>query len=89
MGNHTPDNLIFFPSACISHENLPIGPTEERMSLTLYTAGALFRWARCGFQCVDMFAVLQAYEYSLYKQQGDAMWGDAWQAFPTMEFHRG
>ncbi|KAF8875366.1 hypothetical protein BD779DRAFT_1790195 [Infundibulicybe gibba] len=39
-----PGCYIFFPSALITHWNLPIQQDETRYSLTWYTAAGLFRW---------------------------------------------
>lgn len=41
-------DMIFFPSAAITHENSPLGDAESRMVLTFYSSGALFRWISQG-----------------------------------------
>ncbi|KDQ07624.1 hypothetical protein BOTBODRAFT_180494 [Botryobasidium botryosum FD-172 SS1] len=38
-----PGDVIFFPSALITHQNLPILPHEFHYSITGYTAGNLFQ----------------------------------------------
>ncbi|KIO15368.1 hypothetical protein M407DRAFT_51980, partial [Tulasnella calospora MUT 4182] len=38
-----PGQLILFPSALITHCNIPLQKGEERYSLTLYSAGGLYR----------------------------------------------
>lgn len=43
---------IHIPSAIVRHGNTPIGPGEERMSMTQYCAGGLLRWVECGFRTV-------------------------------------
>lgn len=40
----SPGTMVFFPSAVITHEVTPIEAHEERMSVTAYTAGGLFRF---------------------------------------------
>ncbi|KAI0653763.1 hypothetical protein C8Q70DRAFT_927176 [Cubamyces menziesii] len=40
---------FFIPSGVIEHSNLAVQPGEERLSITQYSAGALFRWVECGF----------------------------------------
>ncbi|KIO26893.1 hypothetical protein M407DRAFT_63542, partial [Tulasnella calospora MUT 4182] len=45
-----PGDTIFFPSAIISHETIPIGADERRYSLVWYSAGGLFRWCDANFQ---------------------------------------
>lgn len=41
----SPGDLAFFPSASITHYNLPIKPEATRESLVFYTAGLMFRYA--------------------------------------------
>ncbi|KAK7026651.1 hypothetical protein VNI00_015524 [Paramarasmius palmivorus] len=44
----TPGTTILFPSALITHSNLPTQPGETRYSIVQYTAGGLFRWISNG-----------------------------------------
>ncbi|KAJ7811173.1 hypothetical protein B0H14DRAFT_3479965 [Mycena olivaceomarginata] len=37
-----PGALILFPSATISHSNVPVQPGDERASFTQFTAGGIF-----------------------------------------------
>jgi len=39
-----PGDLAFFPSASITHYNLPIQPDDTRESLVFYSAGLMFRY---------------------------------------------
>ncbi|KAH9886483.1 hypothetical protein C8Q73DRAFT_748948 [Cubamyces lactineus] len=39
---------IYMPSAVVEHSNLAVDSEEERLSITQYTAGALFRWVESG-----------------------------------------
>ncbi|KAF9062497.1 hypothetical protein BDP27DRAFT_1147612, partial [Rhodocollybia butyracea] len=39
-----PGSTILFPSALITHSNIPISPHETRYSVVQYSAGGLFRW---------------------------------------------
>ncbi len=45
-----PGATILIPSAILRHSNVSIRRGETRYSLTQYSAGALFRWVRCGFR---------------------------------------
>jgi hypothetical protein len=45
-----PGTFILIPSAVLLHGNVLIGEDEERESLTLFSAGGLFRWLEYGFQ---------------------------------------
>jgi hypothetical protein len=47
-----PGTVILLPSALLLHSNVQIMDDEERCSLTLYSAGGLFRWVYNGF-CSD------------------------------------
>jgi len=42
--------IILFPSAIITHENLPIGNRETRQSITAFSPGTLFQWIDNGLQ---------------------------------------
>ena len=41
-------DVMFIPSAAVTHENVPITDGEMRYSFTMYTAGGLFRYTWCG-----------------------------------------
>lgn len=45
-----PGRMILFPSAIITHENIPIQPGETRFSITGYSAGGLWRYADQGMK---------------------------------------
>ncbi|KAI0083267.1 hypothetical protein BDY19DRAFT_900567 [Irpex rosettiformis] len=45
-----PGTVMLIPSATLVHGNVAIQEHEERESITLYTAGGLFRWAEYGFR---------------------------------------
>lgn len=45
-----PGDIFLFSSACITHENIPIGETETRRSLVFYTSGGLIRYVAQGFE---------------------------------------
>ncbi|TRM60905.1 hypothetical protein BD626DRAFT_406758 [Schizophyllum amplum] len=43
-------STVLIPSALLTHANTDIAPDERRMSVTQYSAGALFRWVAQGCQ---------------------------------------
>lgn len=47
-----PGSFILFPSALVSHENVPIAEHEERRAFTAFSPGALFQWVEEGFSSV-------------------------------------
>jgi hypothetical protein len=44
-----PGSLILIPSALMRHGNTPIQAGDQRLGLTQYAAGGLFRWVENGF----------------------------------------
>ncbi|KAJ3829000.1 hypothetical protein F5880DRAFT_1471503, partial [Lentinula raphanica] len=50
-----PGASILFPSALVTHSNIPILPHEKRYSMVQYSAGGLFRWRYNGFQSDKAF----------------------------------
>ncbi|TFK70510.1 hypothetical protein BDN72DRAFT_766374, partial [Pluteus cervinus] len=48
-----PASTILIPSAIFRHGNTPIQDGEDRMSMTQYSAGGLFRYVRHGFKTVN------------------------------------
>jgi len=46
-----PGDLIYLPSGCITHGNIPLATeTEVRYSMTWYTSGYLFQFLRAGLR---------------------------------------
>lgn len=43
-----PGTFILIPSASLIHGNVPVLPGEHRDSMTMFTAGGLFRWIEYG-----------------------------------------
>ena len=41
--------IVFFPSAIITHANIPIQPGETRQSITTYSAAGLYRFVEQGY----------------------------------------
>ena len=48
-----PGSLILIPSALMRHANTPLQPGDERLGLTQYAAGGLFRWVENGFRTAE------------------------------------
>lgn len=78
-----PGDPMFICSACIEHENTPIGSNESRRSLVGYSAGGLFRWLAQGCMKQEDLKVhnLQLYN-SLYGEGvGEKRWVDGKKLF--------
>lgn len=54
-----PGDIVYAPSASITHYNTPIGPDETRSSITFYTSGQMFRWVQDGFRSVKSLTRVQ------------------------------
>ncbi|KAI0093363.1 hypothetical protein BDY19DRAFT_883127 [Irpex rosettiformis] len=52
-----PGTVMLIPSATLVHGNVAIQEHEERESITMYTAGGLFRWAKYGFRTEKDFSL--------------------------------
>lgn len=74
-------DTVFIPSACITHGNLPISPSENRFSITLYTAGQLFHWVRNGMRPVNELPVEAQKED---RAQGPSRWAEGWKMHTTV-----
>jgi hypothetical protein len=48
-----PGSFILFPSALITHENIPVAEAEFRQSITGFTPGTLFQWVDNGFRRIN------------------------------------
>lgn len=75
-----PGDIVFFPSGCVTHENIPIGAEEERYSITFYSAGDLFRYRDMGFRTV---VSVNRHEYQAYEAGGDKRWEDGCSRYLT------
>jgi hypothetical protein len=49
-----PGSFVLFPSALISHENVPIGQKESRRAFTAFSPANLFQWVENGFEPVPI-----------------------------------
>ncbi|KAG8982257.1 hypothetical protein FRB90_006914, partial [Tulasnella sp. 427] len=77
-------DTVFFPSAVISHETIPIGADETRYSLVWYSAGGLFRWRDSGFQLLTEWAGKDRAAYDRHQNEGETRWNDGWRKFSTL-----
>ncbi|KAG8915275.1 hypothetical protein FRC00_005985 [Tulasnella sp. 408] len=78
-----PGGIIFFPSAIISHETIPISAHEKRYSLVWYSAGGLFRWRDAGSRSMKKWARDCPSDHNVHQQLGPQRWIDGWKNFST------
>lgn len=77
-----PGDIIFIPSAIVTHENIPVGENETRQSLVFYSAGGLFRWTAAGCRSHKTWAASKdADAYKQHQKDGEARWRNGWNLF--------
>lgn len=86
-----PGDIIFFPSACITHCNLPISPDETRRSLVLYMAGGLHRYDAQGMRTRETWKTTETGQEEVQTHDAEAAerWAKGWNLYSTLEeLHR-
>lgn len=63
-----PGSTILFPSALITHSNIPILQHEQRRSIVQYSASGLFRWRYNGW-CSDKDFIAKSSKAELLKRK--------------------
>ncbi|KAG9044754.1 hypothetical protein FS837_007578 [Tulasnella sp. UAMH 9824] len=79
-----PGDVLFFPSAVITHSTIPIFDSETRYSLVWYSAGGLFCWKDANFQTHTDWKWHSPEEYRKHKKGGERRWNDGWKKFATL-----
>lgn len=79
-----PGDVIFFPSAVVTHETVPISEAEKRYSLVWYSAGGLFRWVDAGGRGLKEYAQLAPNEHHEHQNNGFKRWTEGWLNFSTL-----
>ena len=49
-----PGYMVLFPSALITHENIPIQENEDRRVITGFTPASIFQWVENGYQSLKV-----------------------------------
>lgn len=82
-----PGDFFLFPSACITHGNLPLPPGETRRSLVFYMSAGLLRYVNQGLQTRGEWVSTPAgLEASVtHDQQAEQRWSAGWALFSTLE----
>lgn len=78
-----PGDLILFPSALVTHENIPIGEGETRFSITAYSAGGLQRFLAQGMRTQGEWAAVDPAGKQAHDEKDEARWEEAWRQFKT------
>lgn len=80
-----PGSLFLFPSACITHQNVPIGEGETRWSLTAYSAGGLWRFIAHGCKTRGAFIKDDPVGAAAHDAAATLRWEDGCKMFKTLE----
>lgn len=82
-----PGDIIFFPSACITHGNLPIATGETRRSLVLYMAGGLVRYDAQGLRTKAAWEANPngPDEIEAHDAKGEERWETGWELYSTLK----
>ena len=81
-----PGCIVFLPSACITHRNVPLADpdAEYRFSIVLYSAGGLFRWLALGNRTVTSLSA-SAKKWARSWREGKSRWEKGVAVFMTLE----
>ncbi|KIO29006.1 hypothetical protein M407DRAFT_71161, partial [Tulasnella calospora MUT 4182] len=79
-----PGDVVFFPSAIISHENIPIGDSEKRYSLVWYSAGGLFHWQDANFHSLISWGEVDPIGLDDHQRKGEYRWINGWKRHSTL-----
>lgn len=79
-----PGDLILFPSALVTHANIPVSAGESRYSLTAYSAGALERYRQQGMQTKTRWRKLAPGAVVAHDQNARARWDATCRMFKTV-----
>lgn len=80
-----PGRGIIFPSACITHETIPVAEDETRRGFTAYSAAGLWRFEAQGFRTQAAWKSARPAEEKEHADQGDARWQAGVARFMTLE----
>ncbi|KAF8060668.1 hypothetical protein FPV67DRAFT_1423590 [Lyophyllum atratum] len=69
-----PGCSVLIPSACITHGNTPVLKTENRISMTQYTAGGLVRWVDYGCRSAGAFEKFDRGGKKAVDEKGHERW---------------
>ena len=78
-------DVIFIPSAAVTHENAPILDGEARYSFTMYSAGGLFCYAWCGMRTLKEVREADKALYEKYIAEGTRRWEEGWKKYSTID----
>ncbi|KAG9043129.1 hypothetical protein FS837_009970 [Tulasnella sp. UAMH 9824] len=66
--------VILFPSAIVTHDNIDIGPTESRFSITGYVPGGVRRYLEAGGRTLKEWVACDPEAASVHDAGGSSRW---------------
>lgn len=79
-----PGRGLIFPSACITHETIPIDESETRRGFTAYSAAGLWRFIDQGCQSQAAWKSKAPDAEHQHKQEGHRRWENGVSKFMTL-----
>lgn len=80
-----PGDIMLFPSALVTHGNIPIQPGELRFSFTAYSAGGLERWIQQGFMTEEEWEATKPDAAAAFHAAAPIRLAEAFSQFQTIE----
>ena len=77
-------STAFILSASCTHSNTPIQPGDQRLSMTQYAAGPLFRFIDNRFMTEEALHCLDPLQWAKNEHQKDTAWQTALERIPTV-----
>lgn len=79
-----PGDIILFPSALITHENVPIAPSETRFGITAYSAGAFRRFVAQGLRTQKAWEAEAPEAKATHDAEAENRWAEGCAMFKTI-----
>ncbi len=76
-------DVVFMPSAAITHRNSQLRAGESRSSIVQYTSGSLFRWVWQGKKMLSKSEMRM--KANSRRAEGVGRWKELYELFPTLE----
>ncbi|KAF7320031.1 hypothetical protein MKEN_00787100 [Mycena kentingensis (nom. inval.)] len=80
-----PGTLVLFPSAILTHANIPVAPHEQRVSIVQYTPGNLARFVDNGFRTEAQYLAEDEEGYHEMMERKRTRWAKGLALFSTID----
>lgn len=79
-----PGQVVLFPSALITHCNIPLKDGDSRFSITLYSPGGLYRYAAYSFRTWEAFKAQDPTGAKAFEDGSKKRWEAYWSELAAM-----